>query len=68
MAQTAPYGAWPSAISDVGAFRSAPTWAQELEVASGWMAKALDWEEGLAARDALTAAMTDVREVRYAGA
>lgn len=48
--------------------RSVPTWVQELEVASGWMAKALDWEEDLAARDALTAAMADMREMRYAGA
>lgn len=48
--------------------RSVPTWSQELEAVSGWMARALDWEEGLSARDALAAAMTDVREVRYAGA
>ena len=48
--------------------RSVSTWSQELEAVSRWMAKALDWEEGLSAQDALAAAMAEVREVRYAGA
>ena len=61
MAQTAPYGAGRPRFRMSAPIRRVPTWAQELEVASGWIAKA--WIE-----KTLTAAMADMREMRYAGA
>ncbi len=44
-----------------------PLFGAELALVSNWMARALDWQEGLSAREALQAAMSEVRTLHATG-
>ena len=58
------------AMSDIAASVPLPKsslFAAESQVVAGWMARALDWNEGISARDALKAAMSEVRSLHVTG-